>query len=1654
MDNDNINEHNINEQNMPDAADEQETAVSEPVDADGVSKPPRKHRSPVAKTLRVLLWTLLSVIVLVLLLPVLVYIPPVQSWLVDVACDVVHDKTGMQVEIEKFRLKWPLDVSLQGVRVIEAGGDTMVTAGEALADVKMRPLLDLDIQLNKLSLRRGYYRMVSPDSSMVLKIRAEEVVVKPGSNVDLNTSTIDLKEAHLRRADVGLYMNVWKQKPTPEDTTSTPWTIKVGKVTMDELAFGMSMLPTIDTLRLNVKNGELQRGLIDLKTNKITAAYMGMNGGNVTYITPTAQYLKAHPLPPDTLPQKPSEPITIMADSLSLTNFKALYATKGAKPLPGFDAAYMQVDGLNAKIRNFYNRATEIRLPVVALTARERCGLNVTQCSGLLAIDTLGITLDGFKVRTPNSAIFADAFLSYSMMAMQRDGPVSVKAEGSLGFPDILAFMPSLRPMLKPIPQSRPLRFVVDAKGSLASVGISILNIDLPSALQLTARGKVDNLLEPDRLRGDLKFNGYLAQPSLVQQLVPDMGVNIPTMRLVGDAQFDKENYKAHLQMLSPEGDVALDGTLSLGAQGYDADVNVKDLNLGYIMPALGVGHVSVALKAVGQGFDFTNSATYTDVEADVSRLEYGGHSYDRITAGVHLENGTYDIDLLSYDPMADLELNATGNIRDGIYQLDAKADIVNLDLKALGFTPDTNSGSGIIAIQGSVNPEAWLYDVKLDLSNFDWNLPDQYIHLPQALYAKLQATEDRTSLCLRSLDVDADFDSPQSLKSIVDMVPALMDSTSAMIARKRIDVEMLQRTLPQFTFDINASGHGDLQQMLNRAGVQIDTVSLQIANSDKISGRGLLHNLKLGTTAIDTLTLSLNQRKRLLDYRLHMGNRPGTLDDFACVDVGGYFGGNRASMSVTQHDIKGMMGYKLGVTMAAIDDNIEVHFTPLDATIAYMPWTFNDDNFVQYTMSNNSVHALLYATSNESKIEMKSEPNADGDNSLCVKLEKIKIEDFLNLALNAPPLTGTVDADIDLVYKGNAITGEGYIKAHTLTYDRMKVGDVGFNFNADLDFNGNTDATIGLKLNNREVLVGHAKIDNDTVNKKPMQFDLSLTSFPLDFLNPFIGKDVATLRGTLDGKFIMDGSFTKPLLNGYMQCTDAAAKVKMIGTELRLDSLPITVRDNVLDFNKFSIWAVNKNPLRIDGTVDARQLNNILLDMSLKADNMQLVGNDKRAGSDIYGKLFYSLNATAKGSMKYLRINANLNILPATDVYYNVNFAQQTMTQNTNTGVVKFVNFNDTSAVAKADTVGVMLNMKVGASLNIAQGTKVTVNLSSNGTDKVVVNPYGTLNYSQNVMGDMRLTGQLNTGSGSASYNIPAVGNKQFQLLPDSYLLWNGKVMNPTLHINAVNATKANVSTGGQASRTIGFDVSLAVTGTLESPKVMFDLSTDQDMTIQNELQAMSADQRSNQAMNMLIYGSYTGGDSKSTTAFNGENMLYSFLESQINSWAANHIRGVDLSFGIDQRDIVNNGQQGSAMSYSYQVSKSLFNNRFKIVVGGNYSTDSSADENFAQNLISDISFEYSFLQTNSYSLLGKLFRHTGYESILEGQITETGVGIVMKRKLSNFKRLFRFRRKKKTSREDEETDTIPGIRTNRFPTAPVAAPGPDTVPDDVPYY
>lgn len=1599
----------------------------------GPEEKPKKKKWHLIKPtwLRRTLKTLFGIIIFILLLPVLVYVPFIQDIAVKIASNVIEKSTGMKVGIGLFRLSYPLDVHLKDVYIVEAQGDTMVRAGELVADVKILPLLKLDVDVNKLRLNNGYYRMMTPDSSMLMKINAGFLEVDDKSTVDIKQSRILLNKTVLRDGSVSLYMDVWKKKPTPDDTvksTAPPFVIKANDLDLTNFKFGMSMLPTIDTLNLALKHVSLKGASIDLGTNVVRWNLASIGGGDITYLTPTPEYIKTHPAPPSEPSTGP--PMRIIGDSIAVDSVAALYAVKNAKPLPGFDATYLQVSDVAIGMKDFYNESSTIRLPLTRLEARERCGLQITEGSGTIAIDSIGLKLDKVAIRTLYSNIKATADIPFAMMALDPKADMVANASGRIGLPDVEAFMPSLKSVLAYVPARKPLDFALNASGSISDINIRELNLNMPGVVALKANGYARNPMEFKKMVAKVTFDGSLSDPAVANKFIGMNEIKIPAFKIAGTAEAHGLEYDADFKLISDAGNVAANGHVALTPEIYKADVDLTNIDVARFAPDLGIGHVTASVNARGRGFNPLSGKAVTDAIVDISSLQYKHLDLRNIHLAVNLsEAGSLSLDLSSPNPGLDLDLTATGTIHPDDYTFDIEADMRDVNLTRLGFTDSLFYGSGYVALRGAAQPEKWIYDVTLDVDNFQWVLPGQEIDIPDGVHAEVQTDPFNTSLFLDSQLTYVDFNSPTGLRKIIDSFSHIGSLLAEQLKDKSIDVEKINESLPQFTLDLSASGRGLLEQFLHPSGLSIDTVYGQLSKDSLISGDIHALNFMTGSMDLDTLSLNLQQRGSLLDYKAHLGNRPGTLDEFAKVNLNGYVGANRLSAYLNQWNIKGEQGYKIGLTAALMDSVVTLHITPLNSIIGYLPWTFNNDNFIDLNLLSKHIEANLQAMSAESSILAKTQIGRNGKEELNVKIDNLHIQDFLNMLATAPPIKGDLNTDLHIIYDNRRFMGGGTVGFNNFYYEKTRIGDFDLKLGAAYGLDASsTDVRASLAINGDGAMTAYAHLKpDDRGDLKADSIGLTLTRFPLKIANAFTGNTV-NIGGYLNGDMRMDGSFTSPRLNGAIEFDSVSVGIPMFGANLKFNNDRLAVRNNVITLEDFDIYAANNNPLVLAGTVDATKFSDINVNLSANANNFELVNADRRSKGDLYGKVFLNLDATAKGPLRLLDINGNVNLLGTTDATYRLNLEPAELTAQSDEGVVKFVNFNDTTQIAAVDTIEQSsINMRVNAKLSISPGTQLEVLLSSNGTDKVIVHPSANLSYYQNYMGDMNLNGTLTLGEGYVRYAIPVLGEKMFEFDPASTVTWNGPIANPTLNVTASDEVKATVTTDGN-SRLANFFVTIHATNPVDNIKVAFDLSTNDDLSLQNELQSMSADQRQTQAMNLLLYGQYMGQNTKATAA--GGNMLYSFLESQINSWAAKNIKGVDLSFGVNQYDKTTNGVTNTETSYSYQVSKSLFNNRFKIQVGGNYSTDTE-DSDIAESLISDVSVEYILRQSQTTNMSVRLFRHTGYESILEGEVTEMGAGFVLKRKLENLKSLFRLGHR--NPRNQAPNDSLPGAPTHK---------------------
>lgn len=511
------------------------------------------------------------------------------------------------------------------------------------------------------------------------------------------------------------------------------------------------------------------------------------------------------------------------------------------------------------------------------------------------------------------------------------------------------------------------------------------------------------------------------------------------------------------------------------------------------------------------------------------------------------------------------------------------------------------------------------------------------------------------------------------------------------------------------------------------------------------------------------------------------------------------------------------------------------------------------------------------------------------------------------------------------------------------------------------------------------------------------------------------------SLAGMLRGEAGIRGKTSDMRIDGELTFAGTNVGVPMIGTSFGLSETPIVIRDNEVLFTNFAIVSPNKKPLTIDGRISLGDFSQITTDLRMKARDFEMIDVRKNRRSMVYGTGYLDLDATVKGPLDELTVRGDASLLNGTEITYVMRDSPLEV-QNKKQDLVTFVSFRDTTAVQAADSVAPIriggIDMLVNVSVN--SSAKLAVDLSDDGQNRIDLQGGGDLTYTMNRLGDTRFSGKYVVSGGTVRYSPPVISELVFKITQGSSVEWTGNMEDPMLNITAVETMRTNVSTEGQSSRPVNFNISIRIRNTLENLSITFDLSAPEDLAMQNELSSLTAEQRATQAMNLLIYNTYTGPGTTAKT--NSSNPLNNFIEKELNQWAANSLKGVDLSFGIDSYDDEATGGRGNRTDYSYQLSKSLFNNRLKAVIGGKISSDADPDENLKENLIDDVSLEYRLTKRDNMFL--KLFRHTGYESILEGEVTQTGLGFVIRKKLLKLSDLFRIMRNRVQAPDSVETE------------------------------
>jgi hypothetical protein len=336
---------------------------------------------------------------------------------------------------------------------------------------------------------------------------------------------------------------------------------------------------------------------------------------------------------------------------------------------------------------------------------------------------------------------------------------------------------------------------------------------------------------------------------------------------------------------------------------------------------------------------------------------------------------------------------------------------------------------------------------------------------------------------------------------------------------------------------------------------------------------------------------------------------------------------------------------------------------------------------------------------------------------------------------------------------------------------------------------------------------------------------------------------------------------------------------------------------------------------------------------------------------------------------------------------------------------LVTFCDFTDTLSIEPAITTNQHLDVQMN--ITIDPTVKVLCLLSDDGRDRIELQGGGNINMIYDLQNELQMYGRYTIDEGTMRYSLMAIPLNDFHIEQGSYVEFQGNMMNPRLSINASERVRSTV-TENSVPRNVSFDVGLALSRTLDDMGLEFTLQAPEDLTVQNQLSSMTAEERGRVAVTMLVTGMYVTDDAETNGGFNYANTLNAYLQSAINGIAGKALSTVDVNFGISN----GTSETGNTTTdYSFSFAKRFWGNRISVIVGGKVSTGRDA-VNTGETIIDNIAIEYRLDKSGSRYV--NLFYDRNYESLIEGQVTKMGGGIVLRKKADNLGELFIFRKNK----------------------------------------
>ena len=1510
---------------------------------------------------RLLWWILgilLSPIALFLILTVLIYLPPIQNWAVDKVAAIASEKTGMQISVGHVNLSFPLDMGIDRFRMVSQE-DTIADVERLVVDVKFWPLLQKKVVISELEVNNTRFNTNGFVEAAKVKGDFKKLSLN-SKGIDLDKQTVKVNGTLLEGAHIDVALN----DSVPKDTTKTetPWVIHADKVTIERSDIALHMPGDTTDITAHIGTLTAQEALIDLKTETYTVGSVDWANGELTY------------------------------------------DQKNQPPVEGLDVNHIQLTHINIGIDSIYFHDPTLRMHMRQMAMREKSGLQIAELSGPLRMENGSIKVPKLKIITPESDVAIELDMPLSLADSIDPGKMRLKLEANIGKKDLMPFMAALPEAFRQSWPDRPMNVRGSVSGNMQHMDFKDLELTLPQSVYLKATGFAANLNDPQHLLADVQFTANTEQISFLNQLLPrnmQRDYRIPNgIKAEGRVKAEGATYMADITAREGRGSVKVKGQVNTDAMRYDAKVNIRNLNIHHFMPRDSIYTISADISAKGQGSDFLSPRTMMKAETEITQLRYGQWNLDNIRAQAEVKNGHAYTDVISYNNLLQGNLSIDALMNTKKLSATVVADVRRLDLYKMQVVDEPLAVRlcGHFDVTSDMKLTHYVSGLISDLAIRD----SSETHRSEFVGLHLNSSKDTTIVRAQSGDLIIKLDGSGDYMTLSKKLQILVDSAIAQYDHKVIDQPALRRLLPNVKLHIESKQQNPIFALLKSQKIDYKDLLFDMSSSEEtgLNGNGHVHSLTYSGVRLDTINFRLTQRPNMLSFGGQISNNKRNPQFVFNALFDGVLQERGVTFGVRYFDAENKMGARIGAQVEMVDSGLRMHLVPERPTLGYKVFTVNKDNYLLLPATGKIKAKIDFIADDKTGVKLYSEESdSTALQDMTLSLNRINLDEVTSVIPYAPRIEGLLNGDYHVIMGADKrISVVSDMAVRGLTYEHCPIG----NISTELSYLMRNDSSHvvearWLKDEEEIALLEGTYYD---VGKGSIDAKLTLTRTPLSIGNGFVPDQIIGLEGYGDGVRSVKGPTSALQVNGEVMLDSARLVSVPYGTSMRFENKPIRITNSKLLFDSFNIYAMNENPLTLQGNIDFSNTDNITTDLRVRARNYQIIGAKENTKSVAYGKAFVNVFTRIQGPLENLYVRGRLDVLPSTDMHYVLRDSPLT-TDNELDNLVKFTDFTDTTQVVveRPSINGLRMEMTV----NISNGAHIKAWLNTDHSNYVDLMGGGTLRMTYTPADALRMTGRYTLSNGEMKYSLPIIPLKTFTIQDGSYIEFTGDLMNPTLNITATERTKSSVGNGQGVGRTVEFDCGVIITRNLNDMGLEFTIDAPEDMQLHSELQSLGVEQRSKLAVAMLTTGIYL--DKGDTGDFTMNSALSSFLNSGINSITGTALRTLDLSFGMDN---TTDASGETHTDYSFKFAKRFLNNRLNLSVGGKVSTGAEIQDR-NDSFFDNVSLEYR-LDDNATKYVNFFFQNNAYDW-LDGYTQKYGAGFIWRRSVQHFLDIFKKR-------------------------------------------